>query len=54
MRRHDVTRLSERYMHVHEYVCGDEIPKKGKGYEIVEHKATSLVGKVDHGANAEE
>jgi ATP-dependent DNA helicase len=37
-----------------EYVCGDEIPKKGKGYEIVEHKATSLVGKVDHGANAEE
>lgn len=29
-------------------VCGDDIPRKGRGYEIVEHKATSLVGKVDH------
>ena len=36
-----------------EYVCSERIPKKGKGYEIVEHKATSLVGKVDHGASDE-
>ena len=29
-------------------VCGNDIPRKGRGYEIVEHKASSLVGKVDH------
>ncbi len=33
-------------------VCNDRIPKKGRGYEIVEHKASTLVGKVDHGATA--
>ena len=31
-------------------VEGEIFPIKGKGYELVEHKATMLVGTVDHGA----
>jgi ATP-dependent DNA helicase len=39
-------------------VCGrvknQTFPMKGRGYELVEHKATLLVGTVDHGANTAE
>ena len=41
-----------------ELVCGrvkgEHLPRKGRGYELVEHKATMLVGTVDHGAGTAE